>query len=433
MRSLLRIILFALAAATLRRHRPIIIGVTGSVGKTTTKDCTAIVLSVKYSVRASAKSYNNELGLPLTILGEDSPSRSLIGWVIIVVRSLCRIFCYRWHSYPEVLVLEMGADHPGDLRKLTALARPNVSVITAISSAHLEFFSSLEEIAREKRTLVDVLLPGGVAVLNADDERARASLPPSGVLVIRYGYTHADIVARDIATKFEREGSSDAALTVLTSFKVSYAGATVPVHLYNLAGVPAVSSALAALAVGVALNVNLVDAAHALSSYRGTPGRLRLLPGVRGTTILDDSYNASPQAVLAALDVLASVPIEKKQWRWAVLGDMAELGSDTESGHAAVGQRIVERGISGLITVGERARMIAQVARQGGMDPHMIFSFAKAREAGQFLQERLQVGDVFLVKGSQIMRMERVVRELLADPLSAETELVRQGPEWQDR
>ena len=431
MRRLFRALLYCLAAATLRRHATIVIGVTGSVGKTTTKDSAAIVLATKYRVRASAKSYNNEFGLPLTVLGEDSPGRSLIGWVALIVRSCARLLYYRRRSYPEVLLLEMGADHPGDLAKLTALARPKISVVTAIASAHLEFFTSLDEVAKEKRTLFSVLPKDGVAIMNADDELVAASVVPAGVRVLRYGFSECDVRAHDVITTFEHTGETSTHVRAVTNFKVTTGGSTVPVHLYGLIGVPAVTSALAAIAIGVAMDINVVDAAHALASYQGTPGRLRLLPGVRGTTLIDDSYNASPKAALAALDVLASIPIETGQWRWAVLGSMAELGSDTESGHMSVGEHIVKRGITGLVTVGERARIIAQAARKAGMDPHMIFSFAKATEAGHFLQDRLQAGDIALVKGSQVMRMELVVKELLAEPLRAEELLVRQGPEWQ--
>ncbi|PJE75473.1 hypothetical protein COV04_04695 [Candidatus Uhrbacteria bacterium CG10_big_fil_rev_8_21_14_0_10_48_11] len=429
MRKILYTYLAVLARLLLKRYKPLIIAVTGSVGKTTTKDMIAAALSSSYRVRASACSYNNEVGMPLTIIGVPSGHRSIFGWLGVIVNATSLIFFYQ-KRYPQVLILEMGADHPGDLAYLTSLAKPDISVLAAISSAHLEFFKSLEEVAMEKRTILENLKPKGIAVLNEDDAMVLASKVRKDVTVFRYGLSDkADVTATEPRPYFNgiEEKHIDGGIT----FKLNYKGSSVPVHFEGILGKPAIASALAATSVGLSLGMNLVDISHAFEKYRGTPGRLRLLAGVKGTTIIDDSYNASPIAMVAAVTALAETPKEKKQWRWAILGDMAELGSETERGHEAVGKELAKQQIDGLVTVGERARMIAQAARGAGLDARNIFSFSKAEEAGKFLQERLETGDVVLIKGSQIMRMEKIVKEIMADPKNAKTLLVRQGSEWQ--
>ncbi|MFA5954388.1 MAG: UDP-N-acetylmuramoyl-tripeptide--D-alanyl-D-alanine ligase [Patescibacteria group bacterium] len=433
MRKLFYAYLALLAKLSLRRYKPLVIAVTGSVGKTTTKDMIAAVLQQRYRVRASERSYNNELGLPLTILGAPSASSSALGWLGIVAKATVQVFGYQ-RGYPQVLVLEMGADHPGDLAYLTSIAKPDIAVLTAIAPVHLEFFKNIEEVAREKRSIFKSLKPNGTAILNEDDNVVSATKVDANMRTLRYGMSdNAGIKGSDVNMRFSLgQGSEEAKGEV--NFKISHEGSSVPVHLDGVLGEPAVLSALAASSVALSLGMNLVDISDVLSAtYKGTPGRLRLLPGIKGTTVIDDSYNASPAAMIAAINVLVAVPKDKKNMRWAVLGSMAELGTETAHGHELVGAELAKQRIDGLVTVGERARMIAQTVREKGMDARNIFSFAKAEEAGHFLQERLEPGDVVLIKGSQVVRMEKVVKEIMAEPSRASELLVRQGPEWQGR
>jgi UDP-N-acetylmuramyl pentapeptide synthase len=426
-------LLATLARLILRRYRPQVVGITGSVGKTSTKEAVAVVLGHRRRVRRSVKSYNNEIGLPLTVIGAAAPGRSFVGWAGVVRRAL-RLVLWRDDDYPELLVLEMAADKPGDIAYLTAVAPCDVGVLTAIAPAHLQGFKTLERLTAEKRLVVSRLRPGGAAVLNRDDELVMKTSAPEGVSVLTYGFgERADVRGSEVALSFDPSGANDLAALRGTSFKVSHAGSTVPVLLPCVVGRPPVLAALAAAAVGLHAGLNLVEIAEALQSYRQPPGRLNLLSGMNGSIVVDDTYNASPAAALAALDTLASLPVRAGGKRYAVFGDMLELGAYAEEGHAVVGRRVAERHPDALVTVGEAARTIAREARLAGVDASAIFSFAAAEEAHQFLAARLQSGDVVLVKGSEKARLERLVKDLLVDPERAGELLVRQEPAWQKR
>lgn len=434
MKLLLEKILSIMARALLAKYKPRVVGVTGSVGKTTTKSAIAAVLSAKFRTRENIKSYNNEIGLPLTILGAESPARSLAGWFRIFFSWLWRMMI-KDKTYPEALVLEMGADSPGDIRALTNLAPCDVAVLTAIGPTHLEQFETVEEVAKEKRIIIETIKKGGAAILNADDERVIATPVEEGIERISYGTRNQpdiDVRATDVHLKFNLLSEDDNREAAM-NFKVSYQGSSVPVFLPNVVGTPAVSAALGAIAVGLAFDMNLLDITKALTKYVSPPGRLKVLPGIKHTTIIDDTYNSSPRASTAAIELLSKIEVGPSRHRYAVLGDMLELGAETEARHEAVGQSVAEHKISALITVGERARTIARSAREHGMAPEGIFSFSKAEEAGNFLKERIQEGDVALIKGSQGMRMERTVLHVMADPEHAKDLLVRQSAEWVDR
>jgi UDP-N-acetylmuramoyl-tripeptide--D-alanyl-D-alanine ligase len=189
-----------------------------------------------------------------------------------------------------------------------------------------------------------------------------------------------------------------------------------------------VYASLAGAAVGIIYGMNLIEISGALKNLKNPKGRLNLIPGVKGTLIIDDSYNASPQACLNALDVLKS--LEAAGGRWAVFGEMLELGSYTSAGHREVGARAAELGIDYLVTVGERAREIARGAKEAGLDEDRIYNFDENSAAGKFIEDRIKKGDIILIKGSQGARMEKIVKEIMADPLNAEKLLVRQGGEW---
>lgn len=416
-------VLASFARAVVRKYQPTIVGVTGSVGKTSTKEAVYTVLAAHRLVRRNIKSYNNELGLPLTILGHESGGRSLLAWLRIKMSAL-RLLLTRDASYPSVLVLEMGADRPGDIAFLTSIAPPTIAVVTAIAAVHTEFFGTIENVAKEKGTLVRRLIHGGTAVLNADDERVRALKGATSGASVTYGWSpDADVRGSDLA--FSNGGD---AISFGSSFKIAYRGNVVPAFLPGVVGKPQASAALAAAAVGLSLGMNLVDIVAALRSYAPPPGRMRLVPGVKRTMLLDDTYNASPMAVVAALDTLRDLNGFSR--RIAALGTMTELGRYSDEGHRDVGTHAALLNLDLLVTVGHEAKRVAETARERGMDESKIFSFAAAPEAGRFLQDRLHENDLVLVKGSQAMRMEKIVKELMAEPERASDLLVRQGPEW---
>ncbi len=427
LKSLLQYWLRVLSKKILKKYKPDIVGITGSVGKTSAKEAIAAVLESKFTVRRSTKNYNNEIGVPLTIIGaEKTPGRSIFGWLIVMFKAK-NLILIRNKNYPEILVLEMGADKPGDIEYLTDFAPCKVGVLTFISHAHTEFFKTIKKIAQEKRIIISHLRQDGFAVLNFDNELVMQNANTTKAEVVTYGFKEgADLRATDVNVLKDEQTGWPMGL----NFKVLFKGNVVPVYLSGVIAKSAISAALAGLATGTIFGVNLVEGAQALSKLEGLPGRMRLIPGIKKTLIIDDTYNSSPEAAKAALETLAQVTVKEGAQRYAALGDMLELGPETENAHREIGFKVAELGIDYLITVGEAAKYIAQAAKEAGLDENKIASFAGSEEAGRFLQEKLKPGDVVLAKGSQGGRMEKLVKEVMAEPLQAVNLLPRQGKEW---
>ena len=410
----------------LAKYKPDIVGITGSVGKTSAKEAVAKVLAVKFEVRSSNKNYNNEIGLPLTVIGASkSPGRSVLGWVKVFVKAVGLLIFNT--KYPKILVLEMGSDKPGDIKYLTDMAPGKVGVLTFISHAHTEFFHTIEKIAEEKRVIISHLPKDGFAVLNFDNDLVVDAAKGIKAEKITYGFKDgADLLATDVNVIIAKEDGK----TMGLNFKVVHKGTVVPVFLAGIISSRFVYAALAGLSVGLAYGMNLVEASAGLRNLEPLPGHMRPLSGIKDTLIIDDSYNSSPAAAKAALETLAQVKIKEGAERYAVLGDMLELGSETESAHREIGFKVAEFGIDFLITVGEASKITAAAAREAGLDEHHVASFADSAAAGKFLQEAIKDGDVMLVKGSQGSRMEKIVKEVMAEPMKAKDLLVRQGEEW---
>ncbi len=413
--------------AILKKYRPDVIGVTGSVGKTSAKEAIAEVLASKFRIRASQKNYNNEVGVPLTIIGiKAPPNRSIFKWIVVFFTALHRIII-RDTTYPEILVLEMGADKIGDIKYLTDMAPCKVGVLTFISHAHTEIFKTLKKIAQEKRVIISHLAQDGFAVLNFDNNIVMENSSVTKAEKITYGFKPgADFQATDVKTIKEDGGEWPTGL----AFKVNYNGNSVPVFLPGCISVTEIYAALAALAVGSIYGINLVEGGAALRKLKPLPGHLRPLAGIKRTLIIDDTYNSSPEAAKAAIVALSKIEVKSGAERYAVLGDMLELGSETEGAHREIGFAVAEHGIDFLITVGEAAKFTAQAAREAGLAEHRVASFSDSAAAGKFLQEKLSEGDVVLIKGSQGMRMEKAVKEVMEEPLQAPELLVRQTEEW---
>jgi len=359
-----------LAAFWRRQFEPRVVAITGSVGKTTTKELTAAVLRQRFRVLKSEQNYNNEIGLPLTLL--------------------------RLSDEHEVAVLEMGTYGPGEIRALCAIASPQIGVVTNIGPTHLERMGSLERIAAAKAELVEALPADGLAILNGDDPLVAAMADQSAAPVMTYGLEPGNDLWADEIESAGLEG---------IRFTFHYQGETLPVRI-PLLGQHSVQTALRSAAVGLTYGL---DWGEIVAGLQDMTAQLRLLavPGIAGSTIIDDTYNASPASVLAALNLLA----ELDGRHLAVLGDMLELGDYEEKGHRLVGARAAAV-TQWLVAVGRRARWIADEAVAQGMSADRVVRLDSAAEAAAFLRERLQPGDVLLVKGSRAMALERVVNEL---------------------
>src|SRR3990167_3280470 len=415
------------ARAVLTRYKPRIIAVTGSVGKTTTKEAIYVALSRDLYVRKSQKSMNSEIGVPLTILGLENAWNSPFKWLLNILRGLWLVVA--WHSYPAWLVLEVGADRPGDIKRIARWLRPDVAVLTGVPEipAHVEYFPSPEALVKEKRMLAEYLKPGGKLVLNGDDIRLREIRSDFRGATVTFGEggendffsSHDEIIYQDH-------------IPAGMHFRMDHAGSSVPVTIYGSLGYPRIYAALAAFAVGGCIGVDSVSIATALSGWAPPPGRVRLLLGLKGATIIDDTYNSSPSAALAALDILKEVGTGKR--RIAVLGDMLELGKYSHEAHRQVGERAAKCADM-LITVGFRARALAEAALDAGMKEKNIrqYELHEAERAGKELEAELREGDLVLVKGSQSMRMERTVLEIMAEPQRAADLLVRMDSDWLTR
>ncbi len=413
------------ARAVLRKYQPKVILVTGSVGKTSAKDALFSILSPQHFVRKSQKSFNSDIGAPLTILGIPNGWANPIRWLRNLVEGAMLVLLRA--PYPEWLVIEVGADRPGDITRSLSWIRPRVVVATRFPTVpvHVEFYDSPEAVQGEELSPLWWLKPGGVAVVNADDDVVSVAELPEGVERISFGFSAgATVRAQRVKTLTERK------LPRGVSCDVVYGSERAHVSLIGVVGLGHVYAALAGIAGSLAIGVPLATACAALENHEAPPGRMRLIPGLRGSIIIDDTYNASPVAVEEALATLRHIPNYGR--RIAVLGDMLELGAYSVSEHQKAGA-LAAQSTDLLITVGVRARKIAEAAVEKGMLQDSIFQFDRALDAAEHLKSVVGAGDVLLVKGSQGMRLERTVRELMSSPERATKLLCRQDKEWMVR
>lgn len=417
------------ARLVLRKYKPKVVGVTGSVGKTSTKDAVALILGCKFKVRKSEKSFNSEIGVPLTILGCQNAWSSVFGWLRNIFQGLSLIIFK--HDYPAWLVLEVGADRPGDIKKLTQWIKFDMAVMTRLPNipVHVEFFKNQEGVIKEKNTLAKAISASGLVVLNSDDEELVKLKETLKSKVLTYGFTEgADLSASNFNVVYSEEG--DLRRPNGLTFKVGYGGSNFPVKIGGLLGVHQAYPVLAALAVGVSQEINFVDMLEVLNDYDVPPGRMRLIKGIKDSTILDDSYNSSPAALEAALVALKGLEVPGR--KIAVMGDMMELGAFTVDAHHQAGE-LASEACDLILTVGVRTKFIDEAAIEKGFPKENILHFDDSVSAGKKLQELIKPGDIILVKGSQSGRMEKVVEEVMLEPDQKEKLLVRQEAEWKKR
>jgi UDP-N-acetylmuramoyl-tripeptide--D-alanyl-D-alanine ligase len=369
--------LTALAAAWRAQSSALVLGVGGSNGKTTTKELLAAILAGAGPTLATRGNLNNHIGVPLTLL--------------------------RLAPEHRFAVIEMGANHPGEIAALAALARPAIALVTNAGDEHLEGFGDLAGVAHAEGEMFAALAADGTAVINADDPFSELwqTMAPRGARIVRFGIDMpADVRAQSIHGRVESGAFS-------TSFALAIGGTQARVRL-GLAGRHNVANALAAAAAAHAAGVGLREIAAGLGRVRPVAGRLQLKPGLRGSWLIDDSYNANPSSVRAGIDVLCALPGE----HWLVLGEMAELGDEAEASHTGVGDYARRAGITRMFAVGAAARHA--VAAFGTR----AIWYEDAARLGDALAASLEPGVTALVKGSRVNRLERVV-ERVAAPLPA--------------
>lgn len=418
---LLEKILRFMAKAVLIRQKPRIIGITGSVGKTSAKAAVFAVLSSRFRVRENQKNYNNEIGIPLTIIGAESGGKNIFKWMLVFVKW---VFALLNPRYPEVLILELGVDRPGDMSYFMSFIKPSVGIVTNISSSHIEYFKTVENIAKEKGVLIESLPADGVALLNGDDKQATLMGQRTKAQVTTFGQgENSTISSSGMIYNYEEN------IPTGISFKLNYDGKNIPIRLKNILAAHQIYAALAAVGVGITFKMNLVEIASALESLRSPAGRMSLIEGINDSFIIDDTYNASPVSAVAALDVLSQLKSDRKI---AILGDMLELGNLSRNGHKEVAQKIFSSKIDIFFAVGSRMKDAVDELISSGFPKNSIYHFDGPSQAGEKIMEFARKGDFILVKGSQGMRMEKIVEKLLRNQ-EDENLLCRQSRQWKKR
>ncbi len=425
MYELSRIIVKTLAKMYLSRFNPTVVGVTGNAGKTSTKEMIGVVLGQYKKVRVGGGNLNNEIGLPFNVISNDADEYYEKGGSLVFgIKTFFKaVFGLLGTRYPEVLVLEYGADHPGDIKKLVDIVKPHIAVVTTVGDVpvHVEYFKDADGVAREKSELVRRLDADDFAVLNRDDTRVFAMHEATKARMLSYGF---DERAKVRVSDFEYR-SSEEGVPLGVTFKLHHEGSFIPVHINESLGRSQAWAAAGASAAALALGLNLVQISQALAHYRGPKGRLRVLKGVNGSHLIDDTYNASPASMRLALNVLEDLPAVRKI---AILGDMLELGDHTIKAHEEIGTYTATVADL-LICVGARAKFIASAAERT-MSKDKIMTFETSEEAATHLLDLIKPHDLILVKSSQGIRTEKIVKALLADPSQASQVLVRQSEKW---
>jgi UDP-N-acetylmuramoyl-tripeptide--D-alanyl-D-alanine ligase len=432
MTSILKKLLKKCSSAIIWNYQPEIIAITGSVGKTSAKDAIFAVLSKKgesslsekerWRVRKSKGNFNNEIGTPLNIIGEwsdgdlqlisrETPAgtkriQKIFFWMRVFVKAVGSIMVHRAKRYPQVLVLEYGADRQGDIKYLLGMARPKIGVVTAIGEtpSHLEYYPDAEAVAREKGRLIESLPAGGWAILNYDDELVLGMQEKTRARVKTFGFGEGADVR---ISQFENQSVDGRPEGI--AFKIEHEGSFVPVTVKSVFGRAQAYSIAIAFAVGLTFGLNLVEIAELIERYYvPAKRRMNLIEGIKGSWIIDDSYNAAPLSVKEALSTVHDLEAGRKI---AVLGDMLELGRLSIEAHESIG-KMIPGIIDVLFVVGPRGKFIADSAIKSGMDRKNVHIFDTVGEMQPEVQNIVQKGDLVLVKASRGMGLDKVVDEI---------------------
>ncbi len=414
-----------LALRILKRYTPLQVVITGSVGKTSTKEALKSIIGDASSVYSSQGSMTSVFNMFFTVFGCEHPGTSVWGWIRAFARGCRYAFGKKDETYPQVLIFELAIKHPGDTEKIAFMLTPDVVVITPFGTppAHIEFFENISAFLAEKVAIIQQLKDDGIVVLPQDDEYTEDIKRKITGPIIAYGFD-----SRGTLVVSHPEITYHDGMPVGMQFRVNLQGKSLPSTLFGALGITHILASAAALATAKALDISLIQALTSLESHDTPPGRMKLIHGIYNTMIIDDTYNASPVAMSTALKTLAQ--LETRGRKIAILGDMLDLGRHAEQTHRSVGEEVVESA-DVVIAVGVRAQFIAENARKKGMKRRSsIMTFSTSAQAGAYAKTILKEGDIILVKGSQDMRMERVVEQIMANPKDKATLLVRQSDFW---
>lgn len=424
-KNLIRHILTWEARMVIEKYHPKVIVVIGSVGKTSTKDAIFTVLSKHKTVRKSEKSYNSEIGLPLTILGLPNAWKDPFVWAENILKGFLMVI--RKQNYPDVLILEIGVRKPGDIKKnILPWLKIDILVVTRFPEkpVHVEFFDNADKLIEEKSSLVKALKKNGLLILNQDDDRVYALHDKSKERAVSFGQDE-NSTFRILYPDYSRKEILGVSIPIGINFKIQNKGNVFPVVLPNVLGLHNIIQATSAIACASEFGIDLLESTKDVADYKTPVGRLSLLEGENNSFIIDDTYNSSPVALHEALEILKEFSGVRKI---AILGDMLELGRYTEEEHVKIGERAKDI-VDILITVGPRAKIIASIVKEK-MGENKVFSFDKYEDIIPFIKEIISAKDVILVKGSQKMRLEKVVEKIMKHKDIKKSLLCRQDKEW---
>ena len=405
-RKFIQYILKYLTKLILWRYKPLIIGVTGSVGKTSTKEAIYTVLKNKFRVERNVFNLNTEIGMPLTIIRGKDAKRNILFWFYNFFHTFW-FFIFKTKKYPQILVLEMSEDAPGMIKYLVDLARPKIGVITTIGDppVHLEYYKNANQLIEEIGYLPQNLTLDNSMILNADNALVLDFKDKTVAKVLSYGFSeYSDVKVTDYKLI-----NIDDLKNIGMSFRLEASGSFVPVKIEGVFGKAQVYALAAAAAVGLSLDMNLVEISEAILDYKIVEGRTKFIPGIKDTWILDDSYNACPDSVRAVLDLLKEIPANRKI---VVLGDMKELGINSKQAHIEIGRNIADVA-KFFVAVGEEMVFAKEIIDSEYSDIE-TFWFKDSKQAKKFIKEMMKKGDLVLVKGSHSMEMEKITEYIKA-------------------
>lgn len=401
----------------LKKHKPRIIAITGSVGKTSTKDAVFHALNPFLNIRKNQKSFNSEIGVPLTILDLENAFNNPADWLKNIYKGFFKQFD---KNYPEWLVLEIGVDRPGDIKRTASWLNPDIALITSLPKipVHVEYFDSPEDVAKEKLSLIKYLknYEDSIVILNGDDERLLKE--KQNIKQKTYIYSNKNTEVSNVSFSDPAifyEGNNPVGLkTIINTNKES-----ISLNMDGILGPQILYSVSAAITIGLALKMPILPIIESFNNYQSAPGRMRLIEGKDNFTIIDDSYNSSPIALQKAIETLGSV--DESLNKVAIIGDMAELGEFSIKEHEKVSKLINQNNIDLLITVGKETKAMGNNSSQHFDNSEEVINYIK----------KLDFSDsVLLIKGSQSMRMEKIIEEIMKYPNKKEELLVRQESFW---
>lgn len=399
-----------IARCIIAKYNPSIIAITGSVGKTSTKEAIYAVIKTARRVRQAHGNFNTEFGVPLTIIGDWKATEGTFFWLKVILQGIKQIM---WRvEYPEVLILEYGVQKPGDMDTLLRVATPSIAVMTAIGEtpAHLEFFKSKEELAEEKAKLLHAVGAAGFIVRNSDDATVQKVSKNSMGHTVLFGMANnADVRIGDVTVL-----EDDAARPVGMTYRLKYGSASATVRCMDVIGAAHAYAGAGAASIGAIFGMHIQRIGDALSAeYRPPKHRMHISRGLGGSTIIDDTYNASPIAMEAAFEAVSGLSAKRKI---AVLGDMLELGVYSSDAHETVIKNALKV-FDVLVLLGPNMHGCGEIMQSKKIKKEMQLCATK-KEAITYLRSLLKTGDLVLIKASRGIGLEQVVEAVSSSSLA---------------